>query len=72
MCMFEISINFYMITTHSMLQHNLLGLMNAGDTKHVFKNYSCSNTRHIMIYNFKCLAIKVIKILVDGSVGLIN
>jgi len=63
MCMFEISIDLYMIITHSIVQPNLLGLMNAGDTKHVLKSYSCSNTRHIVTCNLKCLAaIKIIKI----------
>jgi hypothetical protein len=62
MCMFEISVDLYVIITHSIVQLNLLGLVNAGDTKHVLKNYSHSNTRHIVIYNLKHLtSIKVIK-----------
>jgi hypothetical protein len=35
--MFEILIDLYMITTHFIVQPNLLGLVNASDTKHVLK-----------------------------------
>jgi len=31
MCMFEILINLYVIITHSIMQLNLLGLVNVGD-----------------------------------------
>jgi hypothetical protein len=37
MCMFEMSINLYVITAHSTMQPNLLGFVNVGDTEHVFE-----------------------------------
>ncbi len=61
--MFEILVDdLYMIAAHSIVQPNLLGLVNASDTEHVFEGYNHSNTKHIAIYNIKChVAIKVIK-----------
>jgi hypothetical protein len=61
--MFEILVDdLYMIATHFIVQPNLLGLVNASDTKHVFKGYNHSSMRHIMIYNLKChVIIKVIR-----------
>jgi len=35
--MIEMSVNLYVITTHSTMQLNLLGFVNVGDTKHVFE-----------------------------------
>jgi hypothetical protein len=61
--MFEILVDdLYMIAAHSIVQPNLLGLVNASDTEHVFEGYNHSNTKHIAIYNIKChVSIKVIK-----------
>jgi hypothetical protein len=35
--MFEMLIDLYVITTHSIVRPNLLGLVNAGDIEHVLK-----------------------------------
>jgi len=63
MCMFEIlADDLYMIVAHSIVQPNLLGLVNASDIEHVFESYNHSSTKHIAVYNIKChVTIKVIK-----------
>jgi hypothetical protein len=73
MCMFEILVDLYVFITHSIVEHNLLGLVNVGDTQHVLEGCSHSSVRHIVNYNLRCFAtIEVIKDKVDGWVGPAN
>jgi hypothetical protein len=61
--MFKILVDdLYVIATHSIVQPNLLGLVDASNTEHVLEGCNHSSTRHIAIYNLKChVTIKVIK-----------
>jgi hypothetical protein len=53
--MFEILVDdLYVIATHFLVQPNLLGLVNARNTKHVIEGCNHSSTRHVAIYNLKC------------------
>jgi hypothetical protein len=71
--MFEILIDLYIFATHSIVQPNLVGLVNASDTQHVFEGCSLSSSKHIAKCNLRCpAAIRVIKDKVDGWVGCAN
>jgi hypothetical protein len=58
MIMLEILVNLYVFATHSIMQPNLMGLVNASDTQHVLKGYNVSKLhRHFIghVLSFSCL-----------------
>jgi hypothetical protein len=55
MCKFEILVYLYVNVVHYMVQPNLLGLVNVGDTKHVIEGCNCSSMKHIATYNLDAM-----------------